>query len=505
MEPSKIAQNILLAILLFITISSVFCETLAEPPANFTEADAGTADNPYQIATLANLRWLSETQEVWGGISLTTNSSYTYVDYGTLKYFIQIADIDASETISWNNGLGFSPIGSQYIMTNFTDEQQYTTIFTMNPFQGFFNGNNHVIYGLYIYNHINYNEYQYWQLDGVGLFGLIWYSTIANVRLINANINMPVTFFNSLDPEYLPYVGNRGMLVSNVNQSSILNCSATGIMNNSCGLIGTIKYNSLVEYCSSITYGNIIDGQLIGHIWNSRVRNSFARGCTQYNAGYYQGLIGSTTYNAYIHNVYIGSLNGVTNVNWLVYNLFYSGVFNSRFEEETSNAPNAELGFPSPPAVTSFVNDCYNLLTEQMKDSTYYWGWDFENIWDIDPSTNDGYPFLRNETIAEHLSNNSDITKPLSTTLLFENYPNPFNPETTIRFSVAKDNYVSLEIYNIKGQLVCSLVDSFYKGGTHNALWNGKDNHGNIVSSGVYFCRLNVGEYSAVKKMLLLK
>jgi predicted outer membrane repeat protein len=92
-------------------------------------------------------------------------------------------------------------------------------------------------------------------------------------------------------------------------------------------------------------------------------------------------------------------------------------------------------------------------------------------------------------------------------TLLNQNYPNPFNPTTTISFSVAQTlSFVTLDIYNIKGQKVKSLVKETIPAGDHNILWNGVDESGKSVSSGIYFYKLNVnGKTEAIKKCLLLK
>jgi len=90
-------------------------------------------------------------------------------------------------------------------------------------------------------------------------------------------------------------------------------------------------------------------------------------------------------------------------------------------------------------------------------------------------------------------------------TKLSGNYPNPFNPETTIRYSLHKESRVTISIYSIKGQLVRKLVDGKYSAGSHKVVWNGKDELGRSTGSGVYFYRMSTGDYSAVKKMLLLK
>lgn len=90
-------------------------------------------------------------------------------------------------------------------------------------------------------------------------------------------------------------------------------------------------------------------------------------------------------------------------------------------------------------------------------------------------------------------------------TQLKGNYPNPFNPETYIQYSLKNESLVSLKIYNIKGELVRTLINSKQNKGEHKILWDGKDQHQNKVSSGVYFYKMQSGSYSEQKKMLLLK
>ena len=87
---------------------------------------------------------------------------------------------------------------------------------------------------------------------------------------------------------------------------------------------------------------------------------------------------------------------------------------------------------------------------------------------------------------------------------LKQNYPNPFNPITTITFGLPEDNKISLYIYNISGQLVRQ-YDGFYKAGYHNIIWDGVNNSGRIVASGVYIYYFKAGTYSKQMKMLLLK
>lgn len=99
---------------------------------------------------------------------------------------------------------------------------------------------------------------------------------------------------------------------------------------------------------------------------------------------------------------------------------------------------------------------------------------------------------------------NESNTTPLVTALL-GNHPNPFNPDTRISFSLSSNNRVELHIYNIKGQLVKTLLDSWLNADYHDVPWNGTDNNGNPVPSGIYFYRLQTEDYNATRKMILMK
>jgi hypothetical protein len=96
-------------------------------------------------------------------------------------------------------------------------------------------------------------------------------------------------------------------------------------------------------------------------------------------------------------------------------------------------------------------------------------------------------------------------TTPVLVNALHQNYPNPFNPTTTFAYSLAKSGKATLRIYNTKGQLVKTLVDSPKSAGLHKIVWNGVNNEGRQVSSGIYFYRLDVPGYNKTRKMMLLK
>jgi hypothetical protein len=107
-----------------------------------------------------------------------------------------------------------------------------------------------------------------------------------------------------------------------------------------------------------------------------------------------------------------------------------------------------------------------------------------------------------------YLGTDAGIIIPLVTELR-ENYPNPFNPETKIAFSLIEPSHVQITIYNIRGQLVKTLIDEQREANNYTVIWNGRDNSSKSVSSGVYFYKMvsegNIGRYTSTKKMILMK
>jgi len=88
---------------------------------------------------------------------------------------------------------------------------------------------------------------------------------------------------------------------------------------------------------------------------------------------------------------------------------------------------------------------------------------------------------------------------------LGQNAPNPFNPTTTISYDLPQATEVRLQIYNVLGQNVKTLVDDFQEAGAHNVIWNGTDNTGTQVASGIYFYRIEAGSFTDTRKMMMLK
>jgi hypothetical protein len=99
----------------------------------------------------------------------------------------------------------------------------------------------------------------------------------------------------------------------------------------------------------------------------------------------------------------------------------------------------------------------------------------------------------------------TDVKPLVYQTRLFQNSPNPFNPETEVRFELATPSQVSVSIFDAAGRRVRTLVDEARPAGVHVLRWNGRDDGNQPVSSGVYFYRMHASGFDATRKMVLLK
>ena len=97
------------------------------------------------------------------------------------------------------------------------------------------------------------------------------------------------------------------------------------------------------------------------------------------------------------------------------------------------------------------------------------------------------------------------LVLPPDTFYLLQNVPNPFNPETSIAYELPEAVQVKLAIFNLVGQKVRGLVEEFKTAGRYDVRWNGKDDFGRDVGSGVYFYNLEAGAYSTTRRMLLIR
>jgi len=114
-----------------------------------------------------------------------------------------------------------------------------------------------------------------------------------------------------------------------------------------------------------------------------------------------------------------------------------------------------------------------------------------------------GYESDFAEVTIDHTDSN-DLLKP-NVTELVGNYPNPFNPTTTISFALKEAGFVSIDIFNMKGQLVRTLINEEMTAVYHNVVWDGKDSKNKQATSGIYFYKMKAGKYQETKKMILMK
>ncbi|MCK5050686.1 MAG: T9SS type A sorting domain-containing protein [Candidatus Cloacimonetes bacterium] len=425
-----------------------------EPIGSGTEAD------PYQVETLDNLLWMS------------TNSS------SLDKHYIQTTDIDASDTQNWNDGEGFSPIRDE----------------SGTSFTGSYNGQFHFIDGLYINRP---------SVGGQGLFYFTNNAVIENLGIINVNLSGH------------SYVGV--LVAINGNNSSINNCYSTGSVSGSLsvgGLVGTNQNNSTISNCYStgIVYGaDQYVGGLVGvNLDSSTISNSYSIADVSVVNDYVGGLVGLNQNNSTIGNCYsTGNVCGSNQyVGGLVGDDYESTVSNSFWDIETSNQTTSAGGTGKTTAEMKTVATFTSLTTIGLNVPWDFVGNPFDDIgnedyWDIGNLINGGYPFLVSLPV---VGTYDVMTEILEVPELNSNYPNPFNPETTISFSIPEDSNVDISIYNIKGQKVKTIAHNQYEKGNHSIVWNGIDESGETIVSGVYFYKLYVnGQSISVKKCLMLK
>ncbi|RKY67561.1 MAG: hypothetical protein DRQ24_12680, partial [Candidatus Latescibacterota bacterium] len=98
-----------------------------------------------------------------------------------------------------------------------------------------------------------------------------------------------------------------------------------------------------------------------------------------------------------------------------------------------------------------------------------------------------------------------EVVIPSGRVILYQNHPNPFNPNTSIGYYLPERSTVTLSIYNVSGELVRTLVSGVQEKGHHEAWWDGRDGRGRSMSSGVYFYTLQAGKRRITKKMVLLR
>jgi len=262
------------------------------------------------------------------------------------SYFIQTSDIDAAESSTWACGTGFTPIGNG-----------------TNTFQGSYDGQGHTIDSLYILNNISF----------IGLFGFAQGGTIKNLGLVDVNI------------AGYAYVGG----LVGLSAATIMNCYSTGTVTGTAAWDGGLVAldNGTVTDCYSAAHvsGGVWVGGLVGGTYQG-IDNSYALGSVNgVGAG---GLVGKVLLTISITNCYsVAVVTGGFDDGGLVGDTSGSGgvtVSNSFWNVQTSGQSVSAGGGTGD-------------STDAMKMQSTYTdaGWDFTNVWTIDPGVNRGYPSLQ--------------------------------------------------------------------------------------------------------------
>ena len=242
-----------------------------------------------------------------------------------------------------------------------------------------------------------------------------------------------------------------------------------------------------------------------------------------------------TGYNVYMDDEIIAEIDGAENTNYLVealaeglYNFHVTAIYDEIIESDPSNDVDVaiELVPPSDFEANSQISDV--LCTWQVPIGTtsvtsYHVYRDDELIAEVTETEyldtdvpvgtytyyataiyNEEYESSpSNQVTIDHTDANETVVP--AVTALKGNYPNPFNPETTISFSLKEANHVVLEIYDIKGKKVRTLVNDYLSASEHEIVWDGKNESRQTAASGVYFYRMSTKDYSEVRKMIILK
>ena len=461
-------KNLLLyvSMLLFMSIGTLFAQTYS--------GGAGTAENPYQISTLEDLRYLSEEGEAdWD------------------KHFIMTNDIDASDTKNWN-------LDSNFKKSYWFDEEpdslmgfQPIAFDSLLPFTGVFDGDSYIIDNLFI---CRTNMV-------VGFIGFAIDSEIKNLQLTNCSF----TTWDKIDPTSFRDIHLQpaaGLVL--YNYGNISNCKISGhikrLGSTSDGkLSGFVLYNygEIVNSCSNycmIDAFHFATGFVYAN--NGTISNCFSNGYTtseSYETSPYSNCSKSSGFAMYNNGEITQSysLNLVesactssgfiyqNNTNGLIHNCFLRGIVaGGAYDTHATlagfcNTNNGTIrncytanefiklleggnsSYSIIPFGTGKTEKCFfdqdvagiagGKTTFEMQDINTFLvaDWDFDNIWAINENINGGYPYLKDNPVA--------IIETQTSEIIIQIYPNPASSQITI---VNCGNIDNVEIYNISGILV---------------------------------------------------
>lgn len=507
-------KNIMLFLSVLIIVPMVLLSQTATPPA----LGDGSIGNPYQIATLENLYWISQTNGSWS------------------SHFIQTADIDASATSSWFSGAGWTPIAY---------------------FSGNYDGGGFSISDLFM----NRPSTNY-----VGLFGQVYSgATIKKLGVINLTMS-----------------GNlcTGGAVG-VNGGTIENCFASGTVTGSNyvgGLVGSNSSTGVIRgsYSHVNVTGSECVGSLTGENYNGgTLQNSYATGnvtgsasvggltgsnylgtvtnCYSTGSSSGGGLIGfggGTCTNSFWDTNTSGNISSAGGTGTLTTDMQTQSTFTDAGWDFTTvwvmlgtNYPGLiDAPDPSLPvelvSFTAAVRHDAVILNWQTATEVNNYGFEVERrasdvlhlesvehlAWtkvgfvEGSGTTNapKAYSYVdanatgkvayrlkqidRDGKIEYSQEVEVMITQTPKLFALMQNYPNPFNPATTIAFSIPQAGNITLKVFDALGREVSTLVNEVKDAGNYTVWFNGAS-----LSSGIYFYTIKSGNYTATKKLVLMK
>ena len=224
-------------------------------------------------------------------------------------------------------------------------------------------------------------------------------------------------------------------------------------------------------------------------------------------------------------NVYVWDLDGKYHYGYAQWNGFHGNIFNTGWKEYkgvtavgslayTSKVVNGKvrLDFSVMPGITSWdlmrssEGGAFELLASELRSS------EANTIEYTDVSVEEGLTYrykLKAHNVDNYSLETNEIDVPVAHVRLYQNHPNPFNPSTTIEFTVpggrSDRDFVLLNIYDVSGARVKTLVSKALPGGRYEVSWDGTNEHGEHVASGIYFARLASRGIKAVRKMVLIR
>ncbi len=321
------------------------------------------------------------------------------------------------------------------------------------------------------------------RLDGNGhtidnlTLSLDWQTNLGFIGILDKGI-VGDLYLTNVDIEGEEAVGG---LCAYMNEGSISMCMTSGV----------VCSNQITEFAGC----PMSSGGLVGQAIDSGISDSFSRAVVvttnDYTSGGLVGVIGDTS----VRRCYsTGAIESTTRLGGLIgYARGVCDVTDSFWDTESSQVDTSNGGT--------------GLSTLEMQTMSTFTdaGWHFgdNEYWAIDSNTNDGYPYLVHEPIlANDDSVNPEVEIPFCT---MSNYPNPFNPTTTISYTISKTSNVEISVYNVKGQKVRQLINEEKSSGTHSIVWNGDNDKGRNVTSGIYFCKMSSGGQTTTRKLILMK